>query len=168
MPETYEGRAEIAPLDKERFDEYRQEMEEADEKVLEAVGNRKELRARIKAAGFLLRSFDRCRKSMQKVEEVVLDEEHQYQQMMAWCGRSVVYTTQTEFDFDGASARDDGDSWPEEEPGRAHGPGVVQFPRQAEDEAPAPRRRGRPPRAAQTDDDAPAPRTRRRRVAEPA
>jgi hypothetical protein len=59
----------------------------ADQAVAEAVGARKDLRQRIKGAGFLLKAFDRTRKEAEKAADVRDAEDREFRRNMAWLGK---------------------------------------------------------------------------------
>jgi hypothetical protein len=67
------------------YDEYR----DVDDAVAAAVGQRKDLRARIKGAGFGLAAFDRARAEAEKSGERREAEDREYRRNMEWLGKPV-------------------------------------------------------------------------------
>jgi hypothetical protein len=65
----------------------------ADALVAEAVGARKDLRARIKGAGFLLGPFDRARKEAEKSGDMREAEDAEFRRNMEWLGKPVGFQT---------------------------------------------------------------------------
>jgi ribosome modulation factor len=69
------------------FDEYT----DVDAAVAEAVGMRKDLRARIKGAGLNLHAFDRARKEAEKSGERREAEDREYRRNLEWLGKPLGY-----------------------------------------------------------------------------
>lgn len=69
------------------FDEYT----DVDAAVAEAVGMRKDLRARIKGAGLNLSAFDRARKEAEKSGERREAEDREYRRNLEWLGKPLGY-----------------------------------------------------------------------------
>jgi hypothetical protein len=67
------------------YDEYR----DVDDAVAAAVGQRKDLRMRIKGAGFGLAAFDRARAEAEKSGERREAEDREYRRNMEWLGKPV-------------------------------------------------------------------------------
>jgi hypothetical protein len=68
-----------------------EEYTDVDQAVHEAVGMRKDLRKRIKGAGFSLAAFDRARKEAEKSEDMRDEEDRQFRRNMAWMGKPLGY-----------------------------------------------------------------------------
>jgi hypothetical protein len=82
-PEKAGGNSRVA------FLEFIEAYEDIDQAVAEAVGMRKDLRARIKGAGLNLTAFDRARKESNKSAEKRTEEDRAYRAMMAWLGKPI-------------------------------------------------------------------------------
>jgi hypothetical protein len=86
-----------------KYLEFLERYATADKAVSEAVADRKDLRAAIKAAGIPLKAFDRAQRDAGVSGEVRENEELWYRRMMAWRAKPVGF--QPVFDF---SAKDAG------------------------------------------------------------
>lgn len=74
---------------REQFLSFLTEYQERDDAVAEAVGERKDLRKRIKGAGFDLKQFDRARQDADMSGEKRSREDALYRRYMQWLGKPV-------------------------------------------------------------------------------
>lgn len=81
-----------------------EEYDAADEAIAQAVAERKDLRAKIKAAGIPLKAFDRARADAAKASAVREHEAVWYQTMLAWQGKPVGYQASMDLDDDAMAA----------------------------------------------------------------
>src|SRR6266566_8708780 len=86
MPETYEGSLNVT---QGTYLGFLQEYRDADDAVAEAIGERKDLRKRIKGAGINLKAFDRARRDSDKSGEIREEEDRWYRRLMNWLGKPV-------------------------------------------------------------------------------
>lgn len=68
-----------------------EEYADVDAAVAQAVGMRKDLRARIRGAGINLAAFDRARAEAEKSGEKREAEDREYRRLMLWLGKPVGY-----------------------------------------------------------------------------
>jgi ribosome modulation factor len=76
---------------KATFLQFYDEYTDVDAAVAEAVGMRKDLRARIKGAGLNLHAFDRARKEAEKSGERREAEDREYRRNLEWLGKPLGY-----------------------------------------------------------------------------
>jgi hypothetical protein len=76
------------------FLEFVDAYSEADQAVAEKVGARKDLRARIKGAGFTLAAFDRARKEAEKSGDKREAEDREFRRYMDWLGKPIGFQTE--------------------------------------------------------------------------
>jgi hypothetical protein len=76
---------------KASFLQFIDEYTDVDAAVAEAVGMRKDLRARIKGAGLNLSAFDRARKEAEKSGERREAEDREYRRNLEWLGKPLGY-----------------------------------------------------------------------------
>jgi hypothetical protein len=78
-------------VSKASFLQFIDEYTDVDAAVAEAVGMRKDLRARIKGAGLNLSAFDRARKEAEKSGERREAEDREYRRNLEWLGKPLGY-----------------------------------------------------------------------------
>ncbi len=86
--------------------EFKDSYADADKAVADAVSERKDLRAKIKAAGIPLAAFDRSRRDSEKSGETREAEEIWYRRMMAWSQKPVGF--QASMDLAASAGTDPG------------------------------------------------------------
>lgn len=86
--QTVELQSNVSP---DTFIHFLDEYRGVDAAVAEAVGVRKELRSRIKGAGFDLKAFDRARRDAEMSGEIRDRREQEYLRYMRWLGMPIGY-----------------------------------------------------------------------------
>lgn len=81
----------LANVSADTFIHFLDEYRGVDAAVAEAVGVRKELRSRIKGAGFDLKAFDRARRDAEMSGEIRERREQEYLRYMRWLGMPIGY-----------------------------------------------------------------------------
>lgn len=102
MAEALARRERTPEVSQAQFLEFLDRYAAQDRYVEEAVADRKELRAEIKAAGIPLAAFDRARRDADASGEVREEIELWYRRLMAWLQKPVGFQASMDFAADGS------------------------------------------------------------------